>query len=136
MLSHLLLGDFTTWGIGIYSEMPIGKTSSLERRWFFICEFTRNLMRTVIVSSGDNANLVDAIAAGPFAVERGAPILLTQNNRIPAETSAKLTEIGPTEIIVVGGAILPGVVDALHAFAPKVTWLKGPNRYATAGLLA
>ena len=117
--------EATTWGCGIYHE---GNAS------YFITEFTRDLLMTVIVTTGEN--FPDGLAAGPFAAERGAPILLVRNSAIPSATAAKLTALKPSEIIVVGGAMSAAVVEALRNYAPTVTWLKGGDRYATAAVLA
>ncbi|MGF2948488.1 peroxidase family protein [Microbacterium alcoholitolerans] len=85
----------------------------------------------------------DALAGGAVASKSGdgglnrsgAPILLTQTNRIPQSTATELRRLNPQKIIVLGG---PGVVSAttmraLDAFTSgTVERQSGNDRYGTA----
>jgi putative cell wall-binding protein len=88
----------------------------------------------VLLASGDDAHLVDALAAGGPAAATGRPILLTQAGSVPPETAAALTSLGATSVLVVGGegAISSASVSGL----PGVTRAAGANRYATAAAVA
>jgi putative cell wall-binding protein len=55
-----------------------------------------------VLAVGDN--FPDALAAGPFAAETGAPLLLTQKASTPAATQAELDRRQPTDRIYVGAA--------------------------------
>ncbi|WP_370327013.1 cell wall-binding repeat-containing protein [Euzebya sp.] len=61
----------------------------------------------VVVATG--ADFADALAAGPAAVMRGAPVLLVERDRIPPATDAQLRRLGPLLITIAGG---PGAVSA------------------------
>jgi putative cell wall-binding protein len=75
----------------------------------------------------------DALAAGPAAADFNGPVLLVNQNSIPAETSAELTRLNPDQIIIAGGTgvVSNNVQTALGAFGP-VTRQSGLNRFATA----
>ncbi|MEW1956574.1 cell wall-binding repeat-containing protein [Kineococcus sp. NPDC059986] len=55
-----------------------------------------------VLAVGDN--FPDALAAGPFAAETGAPLLLTQKASTPSATQAELDRRQPTDRIYVGAA--------------------------------
>lgn len=86
------------------------------------------------------ANFPDALGAGPAAALGLGPILLVQQNAIPAETLAELNRLQPDEVFLVGGTgvISDAVGDAVEAlsFKPTVTRLAGGNRYATAAAVS
>ncbi|WP_380171205.1 cell wall-binding repeat-containing protein [Kineococcus sp. DHX-1] len=57
---------------------------------------------SAVLAVGDN--FPDALAAGPFAAETGAPLLLTQKTTTPAATQAELDRRQPTDRVYVGAA--------------------------------
>jgi putative cell wall-binding protein len=69
-----------------------------------------------VIASGET--LADALAGGPPAVVRGAPILLVRAGFIPPSTAAELSRLQPRSIIVLGGpGVVPTpVVNALQAY--------------------
>ena len=92
-------------------------------------------MTDVVIASGDNAHLVDALSAGPLATARGAPILLTQEKVLPAATAAEIKRIGATRAYVIGTVDVIGtaVETALRAAGiTTIVRLGGADRYATA----
>jgi putative cell wall-binding protein len=84
------------------------------------------------------SSFADALAAGPIAGARGAPILLTGATSMPASTAAELRRLGADQAIVVGGpAVVGGVVSAgLVAAGLEVARFAGQDRYATAAAVA
>ncbi len=88
----------------------------------------------VLLASGDDAHLVDALAAGGPAAATGRPILLTQAAAVPPETTAALSTLGATSVLVVGGE--GAISSASVAGLPGVTRAAGANRYATAAAVA
>lgn len=92
----------------------------------------------VYVATGDN--FPDALAAGPAAAHRDAPVLLVRSNRIPDPTAAELGRLRPGAIRVVGGTgvISDGVLDALRGYTStgSVTRLAGATRYGTAAAVS
>lgn len=93
---------------------------------------------TVVVVSGESANLVDGLVAGPLAKSKDAPILLTAQSALPEETTAELDRRRATTAFIVGGpsAVSSGVESALRARGMTVTRLFGSDRYATAAAVA
>ncbi len=81
----------------------------------------------------------DALAGGPAAARDGGPILLTETDRLPAETVTALERLAPSGITVLGGTavVSPAVEAALAELTDgAVTRLAGPDRYATAAAVA
>ncbi|MEO6294991.1 MAG: cell wall-binding repeat-containing protein [Candidatus Limnocylindria bacterium] len=80
-------------------------------------------------------NFPDALAGVAAAGSVGGPILLTQPDRVPAETSAELNRLRPARIVVLGGSgvVADAVLGALGAHTGgSVTRLAGADRFATA----
>jgi putative cell wall-binding protein len=91
----------------------------------------------VYVVSGEN--FPDALAAGPVAALRSAPILLTQKGSIPGATVTELSRLQPKSIVVVGGSgVISDVVFAeLDDYTTgSVTRVWGTNRYETAAAIS
>ncbi len=88
--------------------------------------------KTAILASGElNA---DALAAGPLSAALGLPVLLTRATALPASVTRAITDLGITQLIVLGGPdrISPQVLA--HAQAAGVKSIKriaGNDRYAT-----
>lgn len=81
----------------------------------------------------------DALAATPAAGRAGAPILLTEADRLPAATAAALAGLDPSVVVVLGGphAIAdPVAEDAGAAAGATVRRLAGADRYATAAAVS
>ena len=86
----------------------------------------------VYVATG--ADFADALGGGPQAMRDGGPILLVQQDAIPASTRAELRRLSPDRIVVLGGpdAVSESVARDLRAFAPAgLSRLAGVDRYAT-----
>jgi SpoIID/LytB domain protein len=93
---------------------------------------------TVVIVSGETANLVDGLVAGPLARAKSAPVLLTSRGALPPEVISDLSRRGATTAFVVGGqsAVSDSVVAELSARGVRVTRLSGADRYATAARVA
>jgi len=92
---------------------------------------------TAIIATG--MNFPDALAGGPAGVEWGGPVLLVQQNAIPASTMAELQRLHPGRIVVLGGtsAVSASVAGQLASLtAGPVVRYSGPNRYATAAAVS
>lgn len=94
----------------------------------------------VVVSSGETQSLIDATVGGPLAGAVGAPILLSQKDSIPAVTVAELNRragsVRTAYILGSEGVVSASVANALRARGLTVVRLGGPDRYATARLVA
>jgi putative cell wall-binding protein len=91
---------------------------------------------TVYVVTGEN--FPDALSATPPAVISGGPLLLVQQDSLPAVVADELARLGPERIIIVGGvaAVSTAVEQALGAHAAVVERIDAPNRYATSAELS
>lgn len=81
----------------------------------------------------------DALAGGPAATLRGAPILLVRQDAVPPATAAELARLKPGKITILGGpvAVSEAVASALASSTGVTpTRLLGPDRYATAAAIA
>ena len=79
----------------------------------------------------------DALSAAPAAAFRGAPLLLTLRDSLPASVRAQIVRLSPEVIVIAGGA---GVVSAaveteLRTLAPTVERHAGSDRYETSRVL-
>ena len=70
------------------------------------------------------------LLAGP---NQQVPVLLTRPGSLPGATTAALTELGPTNVIVMGGtaSVSDTVAAELGDYADNVVRISGVNRYAT-----
>ena len=79
----------------------------------------------------------EAVAAGPIAALRGAPLLLTRTGSLPAETRNELQRLGVTEVVILGGTdAVSAVVEADLAASYTVTRITGPDRYASVAAIS
>lgn len=91
---------------------------------------------TVIIASGDNANLIDSVTVAPLAKALGAPILLSQSaTQLSSETASYLTSNNITKVILVGAAANPTLAAQLPA-GVSVQNISGADRFATAAAIA
>lgn len=100
---------------------------------------------TVYMASGEG--FADAMVGGAAAAARAqsmpdggedSPILLTRNDRVPAETSAALEQLGAKNIVLVGGeqAISVEVEASLNAAGYTTDRIEGEDRYETSANVA
>jgi putative cell wall-binding protein len=90
-----------------------------------------------VVATGEA--FADALAGGPAADELGGPVLPVTRTSIPAAVRTELDRLDPGRIVVLGGtgAVSEEVVTELRALTRGgVQRIAGPNRYATAALVA
>jgi stage II sporulation protein D len=94
----------------------------------------------VVIASGEPDSLIDATVGGPLAGAVGAPILLTRLGALPPATVAELDRrsgsLRTAYILGSEGTVSETVATALRARGLTVVRLGGPNRYATARLVA
>lgn len=87
----------------------------------------------VYIASG--VNYPDALAAGPAAAKRHAPLLLATPGGLTADVSAEVSRLEPDTIVVAGGpnSISDAVLGQLRDAAPgaTVTRAAGSDRFAT-----
>lgn len=91
---------------------------------------------TVIVARADA--FPDALAAGPYAVATGGPILLTYPDSLPAETAGELNRLRPSRVVILGGttAVSAAVEGAISEDHEVVERVQGATRIETAAAVA
>ena len=95
----------------------------------------RSAPRThVVVASGEEARLADALAVGGPAGTSARPVLLATRDLVPGPTRDALRDIGATQTLVVGGPA--ALSDAVVASLPAPTRVAGADRFATAAAIA
>lgn len=92
--------------------------------------------RDVFVAVG--RNFPDALAGSALAAARDVPILLTEKDVLPDETSDAIRRMAPDTITILGGeaVVSKKVADELAALADDVVRLAGEDRFATAAAIA
>jgi hypothetical protein len=94
--------------------------------------------QVVYVATGEN--FPDALGAAATAALGLGPVLLVQQNAVPAPTLAELNRLQPPQIVIVGGtAVISNAVKATLeglGWGPTVTRIAGANRYDTAAQLS
>ena len=91
---------------------------------------------TVFVATG--TVFADGLAGGPAAGVARGPLLLVEPNQLPAATSAQLSRLQPSRIVVLGGpaAVSDAVFGQLGGFSSNVSRMAGADRYRTAAAIA
>lgn len=95
---------------------------------------------TEVVYIATGANFPDALGAAATAAMGLGPVLLVQQDAVPAATLLELNRLQPPRIVIVGGTavISDGVRLTLAGlpFSPEVTRIAGANRFETAAELS
>ena len=122
---------WTHWGAGHWEAWKPGdEQTPLNARHYYIGWFSIGVPKVkALVAS----NTTDALSASYLVAKYAAPLLLVNKTSIPAATKARLEDLDPSEILVIGGtSVVDGSVEAaLSAIAP-VRRIFGVDRYATA----
>ncbi len=141
-------GSWTTWvskvtltPIGDHEVTRISGSNRYETAAALSAATFPANVDAVYVATGEN--FPDALAGGPAAADRNAPLLLVKATSIPAPTATELTRLAPKTIYVLGGTgtISDGVKTALQAYttthtAGSVVRLSGSDRYRTAAAIS
>jgi putative cell wall-binding protein len=85
-----------------------------------------------------NRGWPDAVAVSGLAAAQLRPILLTVHGALPTETAAAIQHLGVRNLSIVGGtaAVSDAVAQRARQLSPHVERLSGPDRYATAAVVA
>jgi putative cell wall-binding protein len=92
---------------------------------------TYDAASVVVVANG--LGYPDALSAAAAAALYGGPLLLTQQNSLPAEVKAQIVRLHPQTIVVVGGTgvVSTTVFNELATLSDEIVRYAGANRYAT-----
>jgi putative cell wall-binding protein len=94
---------------------------------------------TVVIASGLDSAMGDALVSAPLAGARGGVLLLADGGGMPAATRDEITRRGARTAYVVGGegAVSPAAVEQLKVLGvTSVQRFGGRDRYATAAIVA
>lgn len=85
-----------------------------------------------VIVNGEN--FPDALSAAPLAQKYNAPILLTQNSTLDANTASELKRLNVKNVIIVGGesVVTPTVEKAINGLGIQTSRYKGEDRDETA----
>lgn len=91
---------------------------------------------TAIIAKGDH--WADALAGGPLAAVKDAPILLAIGDSLAPSVKAALQTLGVESAIILGGerAIRPGIVTEIEGMGITTRRLSGTTHYETADKIA
>ncbi|MCL1597774.1 MAG: cell wall-binding repeat-containing protein, partial [Actinomycetia bacterium] len=79
----------------------------------------------------------EAVAAGPIAALRNAPLLLTRTVSLPPETRAEMQRLGIKEVVILGGTgAVSAAVEADLSAKYAVTRISGTDRYSTVAAIS
>ena len=75
--------------------------------------------KNVVIVNGNEKNIVDGLSATPFASIKNAPVLLSNNGKLPSSTISELKRLNPTNVYVIGGTTsMPETVSYTHLTLP------------------
>ena len=57
--------------------------------------------KNVVIVNGNEKNIVDGLSATPFASIKNAPVLLSNNGKLPSSTISELKRLNPTNVYVI-----------------------------------
>ena len=140
-----LVGGTAALGAGVESGLRSAGITTLRRvagadRFGTAAAVARELNarsspRThVVIASGEDGRLADALAVGGPAATAARPVLLTTRDLVPAATRDAMRDVGATQTLVVGGP--QAVSDPVVASFPSPSRVAGTDRFATAAAIA
>lgn len=99
-------------------------------------EFQKHGEKAIVLVTGEKDKLVDGLTATPLAAvlndKKGAPILLTGNDKIAKPVLDEIERLGAEKVYIVGGAISESVEKELkNVHGLKVDRVSGDDRYDT-----
>ena len=95
--------------------------------------------KNVVIVNGNEKNIVDGLSATPFASIKNAPVLLSNNGKLPSSTISELKRLNPTNVYVIGGttsmpeSVVKSIKNNTNA---TVSRIGGKSRYETSLAIA
>jgi putative cell wall-binding protein len=91
---------------------------------------------SVLLASG--ANWPDALSAGPIAVGKQMPLIITRGTTLGGQEMSQLSDFHPTNVVIAGGTLVvsQAIQDQLTAAGYTVLRLAGADRTQTAAAVA
>lgn len=137
VISTLLLGaTLTSFSTGVFA---VESKEVVQDKLAGATRYETNLAVSAKWDKADTVVLVnsygiaDALAATPLAKKEGAPILITEGNKLTTSTAKEIERLGAKKVIIVGGdgVVSNDVVKDLEAMKLSVERLGGKSRYET-----
>ncbi|MDO9397598.1 MAG: cell wall-binding repeat-containing protein [Herbiconiux sp.] len=122
-----------------YPQIDVDRVSGADRYAGAVAIAKRAYPKSApIVYVANGSTYPDALSAGPAAVEKGGPLLLTDAQSLPKAVADEIDALNPGRIVVVGGvnSVSDAVKSRLQQLAPRVDRIGGASRYETSLLLA
>lgn len=106
-----------------------------DDRYKTAVEISKNYSSTskhAVVVNGQKG-IVDALTATPYASLKNAPILMTENNKLNADTKKELTRRGIKTVDIIGGtaSVSDAVKSEIQAMGITVNRIAGNSKYET-----
>jgi putative cell wall-binding protein len=104
-----------------------------------VARATNRTSRSIVLASGTDAGMADALVAAPLARKRGAVLLLTGPARLPDSVYAEIRARRATSATIVGGTgVISSNIDSQlrHLGVTSIDRVAGRNRYDTAAGVA
>jgi len=136
-LSNAVLGQLAE--AGITRTVRLGGVDRFDTARLIAAEIGGDAAYVVQGSNADPARgWPDAVSVSALAAFQERPILLVQQDSVPASTTAAITALGLDELTIVGGeaAVSAGVATTLDAQVGAVDRLSGDTRYGTSAAVA
>lgn len=117
---------------GLPSAEPLGATGAVETSLALSQQFFPDGADVVYLANPGSS--IDSLVAGPAAGLQGGPILLVGREGITASLRAEILRLGPSRIVIVGGAQAISATTEVEAqrLGAAVTRISGTNRFDTA----
>lgn len=95
---------------------------------------------TVVIVNGNEKHMVDGLSATPLASVNDAPVLLSNNGKLPSDTVQELKRLKPKKVYIIGGttSVPATVVNSIKNTVSNVniTRIGGSTRYETSLAIA
>jgi putative cell wall-binding protein len=148
-LEHVLPRGRVVWLVGGVSAVSEGVENELRHAGYDVrriggssrIQTSERVAREVVARHGRPSVVMvatgwdwpDAVAGGAHGAERGVPLLLSNVDSLPSETSAAIRDFRPGHVVALGGhaALSDGVVHDLGA-----TRIAGETRQGTSAAIA
>ena len=136
-----LVGDASAVSAGVEAQLRAAGVSTVRRvagvtRYDTAAAIARAVGATrVYLASGQD--FADAAAVSALAAFLQRPVLLTDKDTVPTATQAAMTELGVTDVTIVGGAAVVSEKVAQQVGQGRTTArLAGSDRYGTSARIA
>ncbi|MGM0843737.1 MAG: cell wall-binding repeat-containing protein [Bacillota bacterium] len=123
---------------GIYEENYVYRISGANRYETALEVAYNGWMEADEIILATGTDYPDALAGGPLAYHKDAPILLTGKNTLHPTVEEAIDMLGVTKVTILGGpsAISQTVETKLKNMGLTTTRISGDDRYATAAAIA